>query len=120
GTQRHIPKSVVDDDDYQTIPDRYTDYRQPPMMLFAGVLNSGMRHYNHPAIAGPLPTLWLPLKNAFVCDGTKPQDEECAIGINHHHPHLSGRRDSNSDDGHHKHSLKAALAKPPLMLPTQG
>ncbi|KAG0098662.1 hypothetical protein BGZ93_010799 [Podila epicladia] len=118
GTRRRIPKPVVDDDDYQAIPDRYTDYRQPPMTLFAGVLNSGMRHYNHPAIAGPLPTLWLPLKKASVSRDTKPQDEEYVIGDHHHRPHLSDRRDSN--DEYHVHSLEAALAKPPLMLPTQG
>ncbi|KAG0341801.1 hypothetical protein BG000_007984 [Podila horticola] len=120
GTRRRIPKNVVDDDDYQAIPDRYTDYRQPPMTLFAGVLNSGMRHYNHPALAGPLPTLWLPLKKASVSDGKKPHDEESAIGNHLHRPHLSGHRDSYSDDEHHEHSLEAALAKPPLMLPTQG
>lgn len=118
GTRRPIPKSVVDDDDYQAIPDRYTDYRQPPMTLFAGVLNSGMRHYNHPAIAGPLPTLWLPLKKASA-EGKNPQDEESAIGNHHHRSHLPGRRDSDSDDEHHEHALEAALAKPPLMLPTK-
>ncbi|KAG0055063.1 hypothetical protein BGZ83_009699 [Gryganskiella cystojenkinii] len=64
---RHkLPKSVVDDDDYEAEPDRFTDYRQPPMTLYNGVLNSGMRHYCHPALAGPLPTLWLPLQR----DGT--------------------------------------------------
>jgi hypothetical protein len=62
GSKRKMPKSVVDEDDYQAIPDRFTDYRQPPMTLYPGVLNSGMRHYQHPAFAGPLPTLWLPLK----------------------------------------------------------
>ncbi|KAF9286357.1 hypothetical protein BGZ68_003008 [Mortierella alpina] len=62
GTRRRISKSVVDEDDYQAIPDRYTDYRQPPMTFYFGVLNSGMRHYAHPALSGPLPTLWLPLQ----------------------------------------------------------
>ncbi|KAF9967691.1 hypothetical protein BGZ70_008592 [Mortierella alpina] len=62
GTKRKIPKSAVDDDDYQATPDRYTDYRQPPMTSYFGVLNSGMRHYAHPALSGPLPTLWLPLQ----------------------------------------------------------
>ncbi|KAG9324038.1 hypothetical protein KVV02_004715 [Mortierella alpina] len=62
GTRRRMPKSVVDEDDYQAIPDRYTDYRQPPMSFYFGVLNSGMRHYAHPALSGPLPTLWLPLQ----------------------------------------------------------
>ncbi|KAG0331802.1 hypothetical protein BG004_001497 [Podila humilis] len=120
-TQRRIPKSVVDDDDYQAIPDRYTDYRQPPMTLFAGVLNSGMRHYNHPAIAGPLPTLWLPVKKSAADDNKKPQDEESAIGghQHHHRPHLPGRKDSDSDDENHVHSIENALAKPPLKLPTR-
>ncbi|KAH7048910.1 hypothetical protein BKA57DRAFT_393689 [Linnemannia elongata] len=64
-----LPKSVVDEDDYQAIPDRFTDYRQPPMTLYPGVLNSGMRHYQHPAFAGPLPTLWLPLKKGSAGGG---------------------------------------------------
>ncbi|CAO3564743.1 unnamed protein product [Mortierella alpina] len=70
GTKRKIPKSVVDDDDYQATPDRYTDYRQPPMTFYFGVLNSGMRHYAHPALSGPLPTLWLPLQK-----GEKPRPQ---------------------------------------------
>ncbi|KAF9935549.1 hypothetical protein BGZ67_003356 [Mortierella alpina] len=115
GTQRPIPKSTVEEDDYQAIPDRYTDYRQPPMTLFVGVLNSGMRHYNHPAIAGPLPTLWLPLKKG-AGDSKKPQrhDEESRIGGRHG----SG---SDSEDEHHTHEhIEAALARPPLMLPSQS
>ncbi|KAF9288616.1 hypothetical protein BGZ88_008105 [Linnemannia elongata] len=69
GSKRKLPKSVVDEDDYQAIPDRFTDYRQPPMTLYPGVLNSGMRHYQHPAFAGPLPTLWLPLKKGSAGGG---------------------------------------------------
>ncbi|KAF9173666.1 hypothetical protein BGX20_002502 [Mortierella sp. AD010] len=68
GAKRRLPKSVVDEDDYQAIPDRYTDYQQPPMTLFPGVLNSGLRRYCHPALAGPLPTLWLPLKKVDSFD----------------------------------------------------
>ncbi|KAI8605199.1 hypothetical protein EDD21DRAFT_364191 [Dissophora ornata] len=111
GVRRRIPKSVVEEDDYQVFPDRYTDYRQPPMTLYPGVLNSGMRQYSHPAIAGPLPTLWLPLKKG---DGGKSTtDEESRIGLNN--------VNTGSDDGHHTHEhVEAALAKPPLMLPTQG
>jgi len=60
--RRKLPKSVVDEDDYEAVADRFTDYRQPPMTLYNGVLNSGMRHYCHPALAGPLPTLWPPLR----------------------------------------------------------
>ncbi|KAF9273235.1 hypothetical protein BGZ68_001684, partial [Mortierella alpina] len=115
GTQRPIPKSTVEEDDYQAIPDRYTDYRQPPMTLFVGVLNSAMRHYNHPAIAGPLPTLWLPLKKG-TSDGKKPKrhDEESRIGGRH-------GQDSYSEDEHHTHEhIEAALARPPLMLPSQS
>ncbi|KAI7816206.1 hypothetical protein BC939DRAFT_469949 [Gamsiella multidivaricata] len=112
GTQRPVPKSVVEDDDYQAIPDRYTDYRQPPMTLFPGVLNSGMRQYNHPAMAGPLPTLWLPLRKGDA--GKNPnQDEESRIGAHY--------TDSDTESEHHVHEhVEAALARPPLMLPTQG
>ncbi|KAF9576342.1 hypothetical protein EC968_009316 [Mortierella alpina] len=115
GTQRPIPKSTVEEDDYQAMPDRYTDYRQPPMTLFDGVLNSGMRHYNHPAIAGPLPTLWLPLKKG-ASDSKKPKrhDEESRTGGRH-------GPGSDSEDEHHTHEhIEAALARPPLMLPSQS
>ncbi|KAF9337380.1 hypothetical protein BG006_005007 [Podila minutissima] len=82
GAKRRALKSVVDEDDYQAIPDRYTDYRQPPMTLYPGVLNSGMRHYNHPALSGPLPTLWLPLKRSDQ-GKKKVDDEEARIGGGH-------------------------------------
>ncbi|KAG0206932.1 hypothetical protein BGX28_001735 [Mortierella sp. GBA30] len=115
GTLRRIPKSAVDEDDYQALPDRYTDYRQPPMTLYPGVLNSGMRQYNHPAIAGPLPTLWLPLKKG-TSEGKYPalHDEESRVGGVHD-------SDSDMDDEHHVHEhIEAALARPPLMLPSQS
>ncbi|KAK4055372.1 hypothetical protein OIO90_003210 [Microbotryomycetes sp. JL221] len=39
-----------------------TDYSQPPMSeSFPGVLNTGSRLYNHPALTGPLPEPWLPI-----------------------------------------------------------
>jgi hypothetical protein len=109
--QHFIPRSAVEDDDYQAIPDRYTDYRQPPMTLYPGVLNSGMRQYIDPAISGPLPTLWLPLKKSSTGDGKKPnRDEESGIGGS----------DSDSDDGHHLHDhIESALQRPPLKLPTK-
>ncbi|KAG0369275.1 hypothetical protein BGX24_002482 [Mortierella sp. AD032] len=114
GTQRFIPKSAVEEDDYQAIPDRYTDYRQPPMTLYPGVLNSGMRQYIDPAISGPLPTLWLPLKKSSSGDGKKPnRDEESQIG-----GHGS---DSDSDDEHHLHDhIESALQRPPLKLATKS
>ncbi|KAF9185509.1 hypothetical protein BGZ51_002631 [Haplosporangium sp. Z 767] len=113
GTKRRFPKSAVDEDDYQAVPDRYTDYRQPPMTLYPGVLNSGMREYSHPAIGGPLPTLWLPLKKSDdKSDDKKPaQDDRTRIDDS----------DSDSDDEHHSHErIEAALARPPFMLPTQA
>ncbi|KAF9088839.1 hypothetical protein BGX23_007090 [Mortierella sp. AD031] len=85
GTKRKMPKSVVDEDDYQAIPDRFTDYRQPPMSLYPGVLNSGMRYYSHPALAGPLPTLWLPLKKGTEADSRRKSvliDEEIRVENN--------------------------------------
>ncbi|KAF9154100.1 hypothetical protein BG015_001860 [Linnemannia schmuckeri] len=113
GSQRLIPRSAVEDDDYQAIPDRYTDYRQPPMTLYPGVLNSGMRQYINPAISGPLPTLWLPLKKSSTGDGKKPnRDEESQIGDGH---------DSDSDDEHHIHDhVESALQRPPFKLPTKA
>ncbi|KAF9580661.1 hypothetical protein BGW38_002601 [Lunasporangiospora selenospora] len=110
-SRRRVPRNDSDSNDYQAIPDRYTDYRQPPMTLYPGVLNSGMRHYSHPAISGPLPTLWLPLKKTDT--GKKPaNDEESRIG-------LHSDSDSDSDAEGHEHSIEAALAKRPLMLPSQ-
>ncbi|KAK4048133.1 hypothetical protein OIV83_005003 [Microbotryomycetes sp. JL201] len=39
-----------------------TDYSQPPMSeSYPGVLNTGSRLYNHPALSGPLPEPWLPV-----------------------------------------------------------
>ena len=110
GTQRLIPKSLVEEDDYQAIPDRYTDYRQPPMTLYDGILNSGMRQYNHPAIAGPLPTLWMPLKKG--ASGNIKPDFEVGGGLDHH-------RDSDSDGEHMHEHVESALARPPLMMPSQ-
>lgn len=46
---------------YVVKQDQKTDYAQPPMSeSYYGVLNTGRRRYNHPAIAGRLPTPWLP------------------------------------------------------------
>jgi len=54
---------VLDDDDYEAEPDKYTDFRQQPMTLFDGILNTGMKRYSHPALTGVLPHLWLPMKS---------------------------------------------------------
>ncbi|KAF9435708.1 hypothetical protein BGZ76_005699 [Entomortierella beljakovae] len=102
GTVRRIPKSAVENDDYQAIPDRRTDYSQPPMTVYPGILNACTRHYIHPAISGPLPTLWLPLSKTY----NAKSDEESRIGGNLEH-RLHARIDE-------------ALAQPPLYLPTQS
>ncbi|KAF0519158.1 DUF221-domain-containing protein [Gigaspora margarita] len=50
---------------YHADPELYTDYSQPPMTLYNGVLNTGMENlenYGAPALVGKLPWLWLPLK----------------------------------------------------------
>ncbi|KAF8941178.1 hypothetical protein BGZ58_001459 [Dissophora ornata] len=86
GLKRRLPKSVVDEDDYQAIPDRYTDYKQPPMTLYPGILNSGMRRYCHPAIAGALPTLWLPLKMDENKSPPLHGEESNVGGCSHHLP----------------------------------
>lgn len=40
----------------------HTDYAQPPLSdSYPGVLNTGSRLYNHPALSGQLPEPWLPI-----------------------------------------------------------
>ncbi len=46
----------------------------PPMSLYDGVLNTGMRNYGPPALVGVLPWLWLPVKRV-------PSDEEATPGL---------------------------------------
>ncbi|RKP38958.1 hypothetical protein BJ085DRAFT_29644 [Dimargaris cristalligena] len=49
-----------DQDQYDLLPDKYTDYNESPMELVHGILDSGIRSYQHPCIVGKLPELWLP------------------------------------------------------------
>ncbi|KAF9356936.1 hypothetical protein BGX34_009692 [Mortierella sp. NVP85] len=108
------PRRPIEEDDYQAVPDRYTDYRQPPMTLIPGVLNCNLRHYNHPAIAGPLPTLWLPLKKGDGGKSASSDDEESRVGTQYP---LS---DSESDDDHYvEDHVDEALARRPFKLPTR-
>ncbi|CAG8567760.1 9302_t:CDS:10 [Ambispora leptoticha] len=58
----HKHREILDDDLYQAEPDLYTDYTQPPMTLYPGILNTGMRRYGPPALVGILPWVWLPVK----------------------------------------------------------
>ncbi|KAI9492266.1 hypothetical protein BDB00DRAFT_910483, partial [Zychaea mexicana] len=60
---RHHRRVVLDEDDYEAIPDHHTDYRQPPMLLNPGVLDTGLKRYGNPALIGVLPQLWLPIKD---------------------------------------------------------
>lgn len=55
-------KVVLDEDDYEATPDKYTDYRQPPMQLNPGLLDAGLKKYGNPLLVGYLPQLWLPVK----------------------------------------------------------
>ncbi|KAG2187199.1 hypothetical protein INT44_004871 [Umbelopsis vinacea] len=55
-------RTVLDDDDYEAEPVEQTDFKEPPMTLFDGILNTGMKRFGHPAIVGVLPQLWLPVK----------------------------------------------------------
>ncbi|KAG0233519.1 hypothetical protein BGX31_004812 [Mortierella sp. GBA43] len=84
-------RNVVDEDLYRAMPDQHTDYSQPPMTLYPGVLNSGMRHYCHPAIAGALPTPWLPLKKGRPPTFDLSDDEE-------EHPHAPFTQSAREPD----------------------
>lgn len=53
---------ALDFDDYEAVPDKLTDYRQPPQTLNNGILDTGLRRYANPALVGVLPQLWLPVK----------------------------------------------------------
>ncbi|KAI9288206.1 hypothetical protein BC943DRAFT_318002 [Umbelopsis sp. AD052] len=53
---------ALDFDDYEAVPDKLTDYRQPPQSLNSGILDTGLRRYGNPALVGVLPQLWLPVK----------------------------------------------------------
>lgn len=53
---------------YVVKQDSKTDYQQPPMSeAYYGILNTGQRRYNHPALSGRLPLPWLPAgKSEYV------------------------------------------------------
>ncbi|KAI9019502.1 hypothetical protein CLU79DRAFT_836505 [Phycomyces nitens] len=58
----HHRRVALDEDDYEAVPDKKTDYRQPPVTLNPGVLDTGLKHFGNPALKGVLPQLWLPIK----------------------------------------------------------
>ncbi|KAI8084845.1 uncharacterized protein BX664DRAFT_266866 [Halteromyces radiatus] len=55
-------RTVLDEDDYEAETRKYTNFKEPPMTLLNGILNTGMKKYAHPAFLGVLPQLWLPIK----------------------------------------------------------
>ncbi|CAO3591073.1 unnamed protein product [Absidia cylindrospora] len=55
-------RTVLDEDDYEAETRKYTNFKEPPMTLLDGILNTGMKRYAHPAFLGVLPQLWLPIK----------------------------------------------------------
>lgn len=68
-------RTVLDHDDYVAEPTNHTDFRQPPMTLVDGILNTGMKRYGHPALLGALPQLWLPVR-AKTNSRREQQDRE--------------------------------------------
>ncbi|CDS12241.1 hypothetical protein LRAMOSA04436 [Lichtheimia ramosa] len=90
-------RTVLDQDDYVAEPTKYTDYRQPPMTLVDGILNTGMKKYGHPALLGALPQLWLPVakyrRQSIYSDiepGVSPKPTATTTSI--------GRMNINNDD----------------------
>ncbi|SCZ96759.1 BZ3500_MvSof-1268-A1-R1_Chr4-1g06692 [Microbotryum saponariae] len=59
---RYQPHSSTNEGVYVVARNEATDYDQPPLSdVYGGVLNTGARLYNHPALAGALPEPWLPV-----------------------------------------------------------
>ena len=81
-------RTVLDEDDYVAEPRKTTDFREPPMTLLTGILNTGMKQYGHPALLGVLPQPWLPMKADTVVNNSRGivDDEESAIVIDHKKP----------------------------------
>ncbi|KAG0798769.1 hypothetical protein G6F22_003893 [Rhizopus arrhizus] len=81
-------RTVLDEDDYVAEPRKTTDFREPPMTLLTGILNTGMKQYGHPALLGVLPQPWLPMKVDTVVNNSRGivDDEESAIVIDHKKP----------------------------------
>lgn len=67
-------RTVLDEDDYVADPRKFTDFREPPMTLLDGILNTGMKQYGHPALLGVLPQIWLPVKAGYEDRGVKSRD----------------------------------------------
>lgn len=82
-SQSRHKRVVLDEDDYEAIPDRRTDYRQPPMMLNPGILDTGFKKYGNPALVGVLPQLWLPVKCPVSGEIRQPLDRSKRLSSSH-------------------------------------
>ncbi|RCI03868.1 hypothetical protein CU098_012288, partial [Rhizopus stolonifer] len=80
-------RTVLDEDDYVADPRKFTDFREPPMTLLNGILNTGMKQYGHPALLGVLPQLWLPVRAGY---------EDRSIVKKDHHNAMSNTSSSDS------------------------
>ncbi|CAG8724209.1 1375_t:CDS:1 [Racocetra fulgida] len=81
-TDKGKMNSLSDMEIYRAAPDLYTDYIQPPMTLYDGVLNTGMREFGAPALVGKLPWLWLPVKRDKTNEVNKPGFFHRLLGLN--------------------------------------
>ncbi|KAI7868344.1 hypothetical protein BDF14DRAFT_1881133 [Spinellus fusiger] len=77
GLPRH-ERVLLDEDDYEAIPDTKTDFRQPPITLNPGVLDTSLKRYGNPVIMGVLPQLWLPVKYSQDIQPTRPSPQDRA------------------------------------------
>ncbi|CAG8632313.1 14778_t:CDS:10 [Funneliformis caledonium] len=105
----HSQRDVLEDDLYRAEPDLYTDYIQPPMTLYNGVLNTGMRNYVTPSLVGVLPWLWLPVKR------TKQDDMKTyggfirrLLGMNKNQQKVSQSEPTDSPSIEHDRQLQQA------------
>ncbi|ORX53130.1 DUF221-domain-containing protein [Hesseltinella vesiculosa] len=80
-------RTVLDEDDYEAGSRKYTDFKEPPMTLQEGILNTGMKRYAHPAFLGILPQLWLPIKARQKTPGN---DNKPSTDQGEHQPLLRG------------------------------
>ncbi|EIE84318.1 hypothetical protein RO3G_09028 [Rhizopus delemar RA 99-880] len=93
-------RTVLDEDDYVAEPRETTDFREPPMTLLNGILNTGMKQYGHPALLGVLPQLWLPMKaDGILRTRGIIRDEEMDPKQSENQPLLSSPIEEDPDAG---------------------
>ncbi|KAG0775524.1 hypothetical protein G6F17_010275 [Rhizopus arrhizus] len=93
-------RTVLDEDDYVAEPRETTDFREPPMTLLNGILNTGMKQYGHPALLGVLPQLWLPMKaDSILRTRGLVRDEEMDPKQSENQPLLSSPIEEDPDVG---------------------